>query len=422
MKKSKALAALGVAAALTTALVGCSQKAGTGSSPAATSSAGTSISASMGSSFSGGKAGSAASGTPITIGMINQEGGTVSDPEASAAVQAAFDYINKEQGGVGGHPLKLDLCKVTSSTEEAQQCGQQFLNDSSVDVVLQGGLNVGSEAVHQTIAGKKPTVIAIANPGPDQTAKNAFAVNPSALAALPGTASFAKTKGYKTIAIVVDDNPGDVAIAQVAKQVFGGFGLTSSLVTFPAGSTDLTSAYTAALAKKPAAIAPIIVTTAGCTASAKALQQIGSSVPILASALCATDQIKSNLGDFPKWDFESTTLSLYAPDSTGQVAFYRSVMAKYAGSGAQLGIDAPQSFGAAFMLAKVLNTVGADNLSASTISSAVKAYSGPIILGTPKVKFGSAQGSPTLSGITDRFYFYEGNGKWTSSDWQNVPQ
>ncbi len=209
---------------------------------------------------------------------------------------------------------------------------------------------------------------------------------------MPGTASYAKSKGYKTIAIVVDDNPGDVAIAQVAKQVFGGFGLTSTLVTFPAGSSDLTSAYTAAIAKKPDAIAPIIVTTAGCTASAKALQQIGSTVPILASALCATDQIKSNLGDFPKWDFESTTLSLYAPDSTGQVAFYRAVMAKYAGSGAQLGIDAPQSFGAAFMLAKVLNTVGADKICQLDVASAVEGLLGTVLLGTPKVKFGSGAG------------------------------
>ncbi len=110
MKKTKALAALGAAAVLAAALTGCSQKAGGGTSPQQlTSSAGRPSARRSASTFSGGKAGSRphpARRSPI--GMINQEGGTVSDPEASAAVQAAFDYINKEQGGVGGHPLKLD--------------------------------------------------------------------------------------------------------------------------------------------------------------------------------------------------------------------------------------------------------------------------------------------------------------------------
>jgi hypothetical protein len=44
------------------------------------------------------------------------------------------------------------------------------------------------------------------------------------------------------------------------------------------------------------------------------------------------------------------------------------------------------------------------------------------VLGTPKVAFGSVDGMPTLSGMADRFYTYEGDDKWDVGDWQNLPK
>jgi branched-chain amino acid transport system substrate-binding protein len=70
-------------------------------------------------------------------------------------------------------------------------------------------------------------------------------------------------KGYKNIALVVSSNPGDLAIAQLAQGIFSGKGVKTKITTFPAGSTDLTSAYTAALADKPDAVTPVVATTAG---------------------------------------------------------------------------------------------------------------------------------------------------------------
>lgn len=429
MKRPLATATLGAAAALALALTGCGVSASSSgasssssSSGSASSSAPATISNAIGTQFSGGKSGAApSSATPITVGMINQQGGQVSDPEASAAVQAAFAYINAAQGGIGGHPLKLSLCTVQSSEAQAQQCAQSFLNNKSVSVVLQGGLNVGSDSVHSTLNGTKPDVVSQANPGTDTTAANTYAINPSVLAALPGTGSYAKSKGYKTVGIVVDSNPGDIAIAQVAKSVYASMGLTSKVTTFPVGSTDLTSAFTEALASKPAALAPIVVTTSGCTAVAKALQTLGTSTPVLSSGLCVTPQIKTALGDFPKWDYETTNLSLYAPDRTGQIAFYKAVMAKYAGANAQLGIDAPASFGTAFVLASVLNKIGPDKITPQSVATGMKGYTSGILLGTPKVAFGSVKGMPTLSGLADLFYIYQGNGSWTATSWQGLP-
>jgi branched-chain amino acid transport system substrate-binding protein len=431
MKRSLATTAIGATATLAL-LTGCGVSAsssGSGSSSSSSASATSSSSTSatinnaIGTQFSGGKPGAASSSSaPITIGMINQQGGQVSDPEASAAVQAAFSYINAEQGGIGGHPLKLSLCTVQSSEAQAQQCAQSFLNNKAVSVVLQGGLNVGSDSVHSTLNGTKPDVVVLANPGTDATAANTYAINPSVIAALPGTGLYARSKGYKTVGIVVDSNPGDLAIAAAIKSVYAGMGLTSKVTTFPAGSTDLTSAFTEALASKPNVITPVVVTTSGCTAAAKALQTLGTSTPVMSSGLCLTPQLKTALGDFPKWAYESTVLSLYTPDSTGQLAFYQAVMAKYAGANAQLGIDAPAAFGAAFVLASVLNKIGPDKITPQSVSAGMKAYTSGVILGTPKVAFGSVKGMPTLSGLADLFYIYQGNGSWTNSGWQGLPQ
>lgn len=425
MKRHNVRSAMGAAAVLAVLLTGCSEAATKSGSDDSSSKAASTIDQSIGSEFSGGSQGKADdSAEPIKVGLLNQEGGQISNPEVGVAVKAAFDYINAEQGGIGGRPLELEICKVTGTEESAQQCAQKFLNDDDVDLVMQGGLNVGTDAVHTTLDGAKPDVVALANPGSDALAKNTFAVNPSVLAALPGVAQFALTNGYKSLAIVTGSDPGSLAIGQQAKQIFTAFGLKSTITTYAPGSTDLTATYTSALSSKPDALAPTVVTAGDCLATAKALDSIGSDTPVLGSSLCATQQLKDAMGDFPKWSYEATTLLQFADDPSGQVDFYRAVMGKYAGADAEVGISAPQGFGAAFLLASALNQAGADNLSSESISKALAAYDGGVLLGTPKVAFGSVTQPPfpTLSGLADRFYTYEGDDKWNVGDWQNLPK
>ena len=92
--------------------------------------------------YVGGKAGAADSSLPpVKIGWTsNQDGSIVSiGPQATDAAQFAVDWINKYAGGVGGHPIALDKCLVKNAAEEAQKCGQQFLNDKGVNVISYGG-------------------------------------------------------------------------------------------------------------------------------------------------------------------------------------------------------------------------------------------------------------------------------------------
>lgn len=402
------------------ALAGCSQAADGAATPNASTSSGSSIDAALGTQFSGGSPGQAASGDPITIGVINQEGGAVSDPEVSAAIQAVFDYLNAEQGGVAGRPLEMKLCKIASSEEEAQQCAQQMLNDDAVQVVLQGGLNVGTQAVHQTIGDAKPTIVTLGNPGPDTVAANTYILNPGANAAIGGVTTYALSQGYKSVALVADSNPGNLAIMGIAAEVMGGAGLEVTTTTFPEGTTDLTPTLTSALSTNPDAISPIVVSESGCAAVAKSLGQIETTASVLATSLCASDSLRESLGDLPKWAFEATTLLQYAPDATGQVAFYQAVMGQYAPADTNLGLGAPAAFGGAFALANILNGIDGE-LSSASIADAAKAFTGPVLMGTPKLKFGSVPDQPALGGRSDLFYIYKGDNAWDQTDWQNLP-
>ena len=391
-----------------------------GSASSAAGSSGGSGDAAIGAQFTGGKAG-AASGNPIKIGLINQEGGAVSDPEVRVAIEAAFKYANAEQSGVGGRELQLETCNVLSSEEEAQQCAQKFVNDSAVPVVLQGGLNTGTQSVHSTINGAKPTIVTLANPGTDATAKNTFAMNPGALSGIAGTATYMKSQNLKSISLISSSNAGDLQIVGFVKQTLKGAGLTVDTASYPEGTTDLSSALVASKATSNDLVSPVVVTPAACVAFAQTATQNALKTPVLASGLCSNDAVKSQLGDLPQWTYETTTLNLYAQDDTGQVTFYKDVMGKY-GNTDQLGVGAPAAFGAAFALIKILNTVGADKITSDSVTKATQAFTGPVLLGTPKLKFGSINGSPALGSNADRYYTYKGNNNWiAATQWQNLP-
>ena len=98
-----------------------------------------------------------ASGSPITIGMVNQENTPAgSFPELSQAAQAAIDFVNENLDGVDGHPLNLDVCNTKFSTEGSTTCGQKFVEDK-VPAVL-GGIDVFGNGIDVLAKNKIPFV------------------------------------------------------------------------------------------------------------------------------------------------------------------------------------------------------------------------------------------------------------------------
>src|SRR5258708_32377382 len=50
-----------------------------------------------------------ASGSPVVFGLLNLQTGPATFPEVAEAEQAAAQYHNTYQDGIGGRPIKIDV-------------------------------------------------------------------------------------------------------------------------------------------------------------------------------------------------------------------------------------------------------------------------------------------------------------------------
>src|ERR1700683_5328718 len=107
----KPLRWLGVAAAalLTLTAAACSSSGSSGSSGSSSTPTSGSSATAAASTFSFGTA-KKATGTPYVFGMINDETGAVTFPEARQGAIAAVNYVNNYLNGINGHPIQIDAC------------------------------------------------------------------------------------------------------------------------------------------------------------------------------------------------------------------------------------------------------------------------------------------------------------------------
>src|ERR1700727_2791393 len=135
-------------AATLTAAAACSSSSSAPSSAGASTAGGT---ASAAAATSAGLAkylpGKRATGTPVKIGWINNEGSSpVPEPATGDAAVAAADYANAELGGIGGHPIQVDRCSENEDTASATACANQMVQDN-VAVVVIGTTGLGAVIV-----------------------------------------------------------------------------------------------------------------------------------------------------------------------------------------------------------------------------------------------------------------------------------
>jgi branched-chain amino acid transport system substrate-binding protein len=90
-------------------------------------------------------AGVKATGEPITIGFINNEGGAFSVPELRIGSEVAESYINDTLGGVNGRPINVDRCATDGTPESAIDCVNGFIEKKVVAVIE--GTDLGADAV-----------------------------------------------------------------------------------------------------------------------------------------------------------------------------------------------------------------------------------------------------------------------------------
>jgi branched-chain amino acid transport system substrate-binding protein len=390
----------------------------TTTSSGATGSAALSSAASQYAPFTGGTAGKAASGTPINIGFINNQGGVPSFPDATAAADVAVQFVNAQLGGVGGHPVKLVSC-FPLTEGQGQTCAQQFLNDSSINLIIDGVTPVGSASFFQTIGGKKPVIEAVPATPNDVTAKHAYGISSGGFAAGNDATYIAQDLKAKTVGVLgASDDPGSVAAVNVLKTALQKLGVKVTVATFTTTSSDLLPALSASGGNKNDVIYMDSVSTPNCISAAKAAQQAAITKPIVGVNACVTSVVKQALGDFPKWTTRWNQEDPYAPGSADLKA-YNTVMATY-NPKAEIAGTAGTVFSAVMVAVKMLDQAGSA-ATPTSLESDLSAFKGPAPMLPPNLKFGGIPGTPALGTLASRMYTYMGNGQWKdASGWINA--
>jgi len=364
--------------------------------------------------YVGGKAGAAdKSMSPIVIGFVNQQGGANDvGPGATDGAKLAVDYVNKYAGGVGGHPLALHTCFISTAEEQGQQCGQKMANDKDVDVVGVGAVAVGAQPLNASIAGEKPMVWGVSINQVDTKNKNGFILFGDSFHILAPWGTFGRdVLKAKTAAVVYPQVPGIIEGANAMVDGLKAAGIEVKRVGYEPNATDLVGPLAAAGAQSADMIVPQS-DPKGCINLAKALEQSGVTAPVVSNPLCLNPLVSQALGgDVPKW-YYGIASSLTADPTDPAAKAMVDAMTKMGAADKAADPWVPTTMATVLTIIKFMNAAGADNISSKAISEQAKAFKGPLAFGAPQVQCGKYPDAPAVCNDQTKFFKYGGKGQF----------
>jgi branched-chain amino acid transport system substrate-binding protein len=346
-----------------TAGANVSSPSGTGSSSGGT---GTNVSTAGLSAYLPGKK---ATGTPVKVGLINNEGSDAqSEPSVGDAAEAAAEYADTELGGIGGHPIKVYRCAEQEDTASATACANQMVQDN-VAVVVIGATSMGAVMVPIIAKAGIPYVSVTGSATQELTTPGTFMWSGGYEATLTGFAKYAAEHGYRKVTAFVVNVPSAIAGAQqLGVPVFKAQGVGLAIEGIPSGVPDATAQVTAGLSGNPGA-ALIIADEGTCTSVLKALNVVNPSLPAMGITSCLTTSATQALGSAMNGVKIFGASAPQADDAEAKL--YQYVMAKYAPSANPTGYTVT---GYQSMLGLVRATAGLTGTATpASITAAIKA-------------------------------------------------
>jgi branched-chain amino acid transport system substrate-binding protein len=361
--------------------------------------------------------------SPIVVGWVNQEGGpTDVGPNATKGADFAVKYLNEKLGGIDGHPVKLSKCFTSTSEEQGQTCGQKMVNNKDVKIIGVGAVAVGDQSLVATVDGQKPMVYSVAVGPADPKNTNGYALFGDSIRVNGPAATYAaKVLKAKSVAVVHPDFSAFNASGKASADGAEKLGLEAKDVAWNPNASDLIGPMTAAGAQT----ADAILTSSdpkGCVNLYKALQSLKIDTPVVSQPLCLNQEVIKAIGDLPQWTYGiAATLASDMEDPTAR-AFAE--VAKEYGVPEEYSRDVwiNVTFHQMLTVFQWLNKVGADKLSEQTIAEQAKAFKGPLAFGAPTIQCGKYPEAPAICNDQEKFYNYEGKGKFTpASGWLPSP-
>ena len=300
MKHLRPIAAAAIAA-LALAAAGCSSSSSGSSSAPASSNASSTASSSATGSATAAAASSAfgtphkATGTPYVFGMINDETGAVTFPEARQGSIAAVDYVNNYLDGINGHPIQIDSCIGDGTPATAARCANQLVADHPLAIL--GAADVGAPAsipvyAHANLAylGGIPFT-----PVPETAANSiqfwSVSVGDNAAAAVYA----GKKLGVTSVAIIYFSNAQGESILPQITPTFKAAGVTK-VTDIPLSPTSPDPSPQAALAESSGAQLVYVDIPNGCGNVLKSLKSVGYTGKIMGIDPCGAPPVITAVG------------------------------------------------------------------------------------------------------------------------------
>jgi branched-chain amino acid transport system substrate-binding protein len=271
--------------------------------------------------------GKKASGTPVKIGLINNEGSSaVAEPAIGDTAVAAADYANAELGGMAGHPIQVIRCAEEEDTASATACANKMVQDDVAAVVL-GTASTGNTMVPIITKAGIPYVTVTGTASDELTSPGTYSWTGGFPSDLGGMAQYAAKNGIKKVtAFVVDVASAIAGAKEIGAPLFKANGVTLTIEPVPAAVPDATAQVTAGLSGQPGAAA-VVADYTTCTSVLKALKVVNPTLQLMVVDSCLNSSVLSVLGSQADGikEFGRDDINSDSPEAQ----LYRYVMATY---------------------------------------------------------------------------------------------
>jgi branched-chain amino acid transport system substrate-binding protein len=403
--------ALMLAGAVTLAACGSTAKSpssssNTGAAPTATAGTG-----SYHPAFVGGSGKADNSKSPIYIGVVNQQGGTADiAPEWTNGTTLAADFINNSAGGIDGHPLKLVTCAIPDTTSAAQQCGEEFANNNSIQTVAMGAVVIGNQPLEQAILPtKKALVMGVTILPVDSTYKYGYILYGDAtrVEAPIGTFIHEFLPKVKSVSIIYANVPGSNVPNEVIASTLQYYHISVKLTAFDPTSANITAPVIAS----GAATANLVIDGAGnpvqCSDVYQALKQLNIKTPVLANVPCdSAVTAQGDGGQLPVGWYYASANPLPGDPADPSLAAFKAVADKYGDPTGASDAWVADAFGEVLTIAKVYNDIlkSGGQITEAAVNKDLKSLKGAIPQGPPQLQCGTIPGAPAICNEEDQFF------------------
>jgi branched-chain amino acid transport system substrate-binding protein len=364
MKRLRTLSAAALSVAALTA-VGCSSSGSSSSTGSSTPAAGSSSTAAAG-TFSFGTA-KKATGTPYVFGMINDETGAVTFPEARQGSIAAVSYVNNYLDGINGHPIQIDECTGDGTPATAARCANQLV--AAHPIAILGAADVGGPAsipiyAHANLAylGGIPFT-PVPETAPNSVQFWSVSVGDNAAAAVYA----GKTLGVKSVALVYFSNAQGESILPQITPVFKAAGVTT-IKDIPLSPTSPDPSPQAALIESSGAQLAYVDVPNGCGNVLKALKSVGYTGKIMGIDPCGAPPVIAAAAGGAQGMYIASPFMLQS-GSSPQAQLFEAAMKKWAAPGTLIDSISTAGFATVMNVQAVLSKISGTPTTASILAA-----------------------------------------------------